>query len=104
LALLDPENPRKVLHRSEGWVFGPREMYERSGDVSDVVFPCGWVLVDDEIRIYYGSADVSVSITSTKMSDILEYIKGCPEGNALRNTVDGLKRTGSFSMIQKKVI
>jgi predicted GH43/DUF377 family glycosyl hydrolase len=79
LALLDLENPRKVLHRSEGWVFGPREMYERSGDVNDVVFPCGWVLVDDEIRIYYGSADVSVSMASAKMSDILEYIHKCPE-------------------------
>ena len=79
LALLDPEDPRKVLHRSEGWVFGPREMYERSGDVNDVVFPCGWVLVDDEIRIYYGSADVSVSMASAKLSDILEYIHGCPE-------------------------
>ena len=41
LALLDLENPTKVLHRSEGWVFGPLEMYERSGDVNDVVFPCG---------------------------------------------------------------
>jgi predicted GH43/DUF377 family glycosyl hydrolase len=68
-----------VLHRSEGWIFGPREMYERSGDVNDVVFPCGWILVNDEIRIYYGSADVSVSMASAKMSDILEYIHKCPE-------------------------
>lgn len=79
LALLDAEDPRKVLRRSEGWVFGPREMYERSGDVSDVVFPCGWVLVDDEIRIYYGSADTSVSFASAKVRDILEYIHKCPE-------------------------
>ena len=79
LALLDLEDPRKVLHRSEGWVFGPREMYERSGDVNDVVFPCGWVLVDDEIRIYYGSADVSVSMASAKLRDVLDYIHGCPE-------------------------
>jgi hypothetical protein len=35
--------------------------------------------VDDEIRIYYGSADVSVSMASAKMNDILEYIHGCPE-------------------------
>lgn len=79
LALLDPDDPTKVLHRSEGWIFGPREMYERSGDVNDVVFPCGWVLVGDEIRIYYGSADTSVSLAIAKMSDILEYIHTCPE-------------------------
>jgi beta-1,2-mannobiose phosphorylase / 1,2-beta-oligomannan phosphorylase len=79
LALLDLEDPRKVLHRSEKWVFGPREPYERSGDVNDVVFPCGWVVVDDELRIYYGGADTSVSMASAKMNDILGYIHECPE-------------------------
>lgn len=78
LALLDLEDPTKVLHRSEGWVFGPREMYERTGDVNDVVFPCGWILVDDELRIYYGSADMSVAMASAKMSDIMQYIRECP--------------------------
>ena len=77
LALLDLEDPRKVLHRSEGYVFGPVEPYERSGDVNDVVFPCGWVVVDDELRIYYGAADTSVSMASAKLNDILEYIKSC---------------------------
>lgn len=79
LALLDLENPRKVLRRSEGWVFGPRESYERSGDVNDVVFPCGWVVVGDELRIYYGSADTSISLASAKMDDIMRYILECPE-------------------------
>lgn len=78
LALLELENPRKVLHRSVGWIFGPRELYERTGDVNDVVFPCGWVLVDDELRIYYGSADTSVSMASAKMRDVLQYIRECP--------------------------
>jgi hypothetical protein len=54
-------------------------MYERTGDVNDVVFPCGWVLVDGEIRIYYGSADTSVSLATAKMSDVLKYIHDCPE-------------------------
>ncbi len=79
LALLDLEDPTKVLRRSEGWVFGPREPYERSGDVNDVVFPCGWVLVGDELRIYYGGADTSVSMASAKMRDIMEFIRACPE-------------------------
>ena len=79
LTLLDPEDPIKVLHRSEGWIFGPRELYERSGYINDVVLPCRWVLVGDEIRIYYGSADTSVSMASAKVSDILRYIRSCPE-------------------------
>ncbi len=79
LALLDREDPRKVLHRSVGWIFGPREMYERTGDFNDVVYPCGWVMAGDELRIYYGSADISVSMASAKMSDVMEYILECPE-------------------------
>jgi predicted GH43/DUF377 family glycosyl hydrolase len=75
----DFKDPRKVLYRSEGWIFGPQEMYERSRDVNDVVFPCGRVLVNDEIRIYYGSADMSISLACAKVSDILEYIHGCSE-------------------------
>lgn len=43
LALLDLEDPSKVLHRSDEWVFGPKEQYEREGDVGNIVFPCGWV-------------------------------------------------------------
>ena len=80
LALLDLENPRKVLHRSEGWIFGPSEMYERGGDVNDIVFPCGWVEFEDELRIYYGSADTSVAMASAKMNDVLQYILECPGG------------------------
>jgi beta-1,2-mannobiose phosphorylase / 1,2-beta-oligomannan phosphorylase len=77
LALLDLKDPRKVLHRSEGYVFGPIEPYERSGDVNDVVFPCGWVVWNDELRIYYGGADTNVSMASAKLNDILEFIKSC---------------------------
>ena len=44
LALLDLEDPRRVLRRSDEWVFTPEMPYERQGDVGGVVFPCGWIL------------------------------------------------------------
>ncbi|MBZ5513765.1 MAG: hypothetical protein LAN62_02775 [Acidobacteriia bacterium] len=37
LALLDKNEPWKVLKRSEEWILGPKENYERIGDVGDVV-------------------------------------------------------------------
>ena len=77
LALLDLKIQESASH-IRGWIFGPRELYERTGDFNDVVFPCGWVLVEDELRIYYGSADTSVSMASAKMSDVLKYIRECP--------------------------
>jgi hypothetical protein len=36
-------------------------------------------MVKDEIRIYYGSADTSVSMASAKVDDVLRYIHSSPE-------------------------
>ncbi len=74
LALLDLEDPRRVLRRSDEWVFGPTETYERIGDVGDVVFPCGWVLSGDRLRIYYGAADTSVGMATASLSEILTWL------------------------------
>jgi predicted GH43/DUF377 family glycosyl hydrolase len=83
LALLDMENPSRVLRRSDEWVFGPSAPYEREGDVDDVVFPCGWVLDDDgTVKMYYGGADTCVALATASLSDLLEYIKSCPEFDA----------------------
>jgi predicted GH43/DUF377 family glycosyl hydrolase len=79
LALLDREDPTKVLRRSNEWIFGPREWYELEGDIKNVVFPCGWVLEKDEIRLYYGCADTCVSLATAKLSDVIDYILQCPE-------------------------
>jgi predicted GH43/DUF377 family glycosyl hydrolase len=76
LALLDLEDPRRVLKRSSGWLFSPRETYERVGDVGDVVFPCGWTLVDDEIRVYYGAADTSIGLATGRLSELLVWLDG----------------------------
>jgi predicted GH43/DUF377 family glycosyl hydrolase len=74
LALLDLEDPRCVLKRSSEWLFSPTETYERSGDVGNVVFPCGWTLVDDEIRIYYGAADTSIALATGRLSELLAWL------------------------------
>lgn len=74
LALLDLEDPRRVLKRSSEWLFSPSETYERLGDVGDVVFPCGWTLVDDEIRVYYGAADTSIALATGRLSELLAWL------------------------------
>ncbi len=74
LALLDLENPRRVLKRSSEWLFSPSEAYARLGDVGNVVFPCGWTLVDDEIRLYYGAADTSIALATGRLSELLAWL------------------------------
>jgi predicted GH43/DUF377 family glycosyl hydrolase len=80
LALLDRNDPLKVLHRSDEWVFGPQEVYEKEGDVQDVVFPCGWVLDKEtgRIMIYYGAADTCIALATASLNEVLEYIRSCP--------------------------
>lgn len=76
LALLDAEHPDRVLARSSEWMFGPDADYERIGDVDQVVFSCGWRLLDDEdtIRIYYGAADTSICLATASRSALLAWL------------------------------
>ncbi len=81
LALLDLDDPLKVLHRSDEWILGPTASYEREGDVDDVVFPSGWVLDEKTglLNLYYGGADACIALATASLSDLLEYIQRCPE-------------------------
>jgi predicted GH43/DUF377 family glycosyl hydrolase len=78
LALLDAERPSRVLARSSEWIFGPEAPYERSGDVPQVVFPCGWLLDEDgdTLRVYYGAADTSVCVATASLSALLDWLAG----------------------------
>jgi predicted GH43/DUF377 family glycosyl hydrolase len=77
LALLDRDDPARVIARGNEWVFGPREHYERHGDVPDVVFPCGWILRDDgeTLRLYYGAADSVVCVAEASLATLLSHLE-----------------------------
>ena len=81
LALLDLEAPSRVLRRSDEWVLGPSETYELTGDVPGVVFPCGLVHdpETDELRLYYGAADTCIGLATASLTEVLDYLRSCPE-------------------------
>lgn len=81
MALLDLEEPWRVLRRGEEWVLGPKERYERVGDVNDVIFVAGAVIMEEtnELYAYYGAADDKVAVAMADMDRIREYIMACPE-------------------------
>jgi beta-1,4-mannooligosaccharide/beta-1,4-mannosyl-N-acetylglucosamine phosphorylase len=83
LTLLDLEDPCQIIRRSPAWVFGPREPYERVGDVDDVVFPTGAILDRDtnQLRVYYGAADSAVALATADLDELLAYLKSCPPGD-----------------------
>jgi predicted GH43/DUF377 family glycosyl hydrolase len=82
LALLDLDQPAVVLRRSEEWVLGPGAGYEVSGDVPNVVFPCGLVhhADSDRLFLYYGAADTRIGLATASRADVLEYLLACPPG------------------------
>jgi predicted GH43/DUF377 family glycosyl hydrolase len=71
VALLDRDNPEKVLYRSEEPFLRPTEDYERFGKVPNVVFSCGQVLLDDRVIIYYGAADSVICIATAELAELL---------------------------------
>jgi len=75
LALLDLDDPSKIIKRCDEWVFGPYDYYERVGDVPDVTFPCGVVLRGDELIMYYGAADTTMAIATASLKQLLDYIR-----------------------------
>ena len=75
LALLDLDNPSRVIAEAHNWVFGPTEPYELRGEKPGIVFPTGAVVQDGDMRLYYGAADTSVAVASARMDDLLQVLR-----------------------------
>jgi len=76
VALLDLDEPTRVLRRLPSWILGPLAPYERTGDVPNVVFPCGLIHdpADGELRLYYGAADSSICVATAQLDDLLDAL------------------------------
>ena len=59
------------------WLFGSETEYERTGDVADVVFPCGYTLADDgdTLHLYYGAADTCMALATGSVREMLAWLK-----------------------------
>ncbi len=77
VAVLDLEEPHRVLHRSHEALIAPTEDYEMSGFFERVVFPTGLVpLNDGRWMVYYGVADRSVAVAETTLEELLAVAQG----------------------------
>lgn len=75
LALLDLNDPGKVIARVPHWVFGPKEPYESAGFIPGVVFPTGTVQKGEDLWLYYGAADTRVALATAPMADLLQALR-----------------------------
>ena len=75
--LLDLKNPVKILSRTYFPIFEPETQYEKSGQIPNVVFPCGNIILDKTLYVYYGGGDSVVGVATVEIDDILKVLRLC---------------------------
>lgn len=72
--LLDRQDVTNVIARTPYPILEPEFSYERNGVVPNVVFPCGYVIHDDLIYLYYGGADATICGATINIKELLSYL------------------------------
>ncbi|HEY6503727.1 MAG TPA: hypothetical protein VIZ28_07135 [Chitinophagaceae bacterium] len=89
-ALLDLDDPKKEIARLPYALFKPEYEWELKGEVNNVCFPTGSVLIEDTLYIYYGAADEQIACASVSISELLKEL--------LVNTIRDEKRVVNESI------
>jgi beta-1,4-mannooligosaccharide/beta-1,4-mannosyl-N-acetylglucosamine phosphorylase len=76
-ALLDLDEPWKVIARGRDYLIAPQVPYEQVGDVPNVVFPCAALLdrPTGRLTIYYGGADTVVCLAHGYLADVIAHAR-----------------------------
>jgi predicted GH43/DUF377 family glycosyl hydrolase len=72
--LLDLNDPSKIIGKMRDALICPETMYERVGNVNNVVFPTAAIPHGrpDELKIYYGVADTSMALATASIEELVE--------------------------------
>lgn len=73
-ALLDLDNPIKEISRLPNPLFKPEEEWELIGEVNNVCFPTGAIVIEDTLYIYYGAADERIACESMSLTALLQEL------------------------------
>ncbi len=76
--LLDLEDPSIVLHRTPDWLMQPETDYEIEGFYRGVCFPCGAVVIDGTLFVYYGGGDKYCAVATCDFEELVEHLLRCP--------------------------
>jgi len=72
--LLDLDDPSRVIGKLRDCLIWPEALYERVGNVGNVVFPTAALVRGgtDELMIYYGAADTCICLATAGVSELVE--------------------------------
>jgi beta-1,4-mannooligosaccharide/beta-1,4-mannosyl-N-acetylglucosamine phosphorylase len=76
-ALLDLDEPQRVIYRTRDYLLTPEKEYETVGFVPNVAFPCATLVDADSgrIAIYYGAADTYTAVAFAQVDELLDHLK-----------------------------
>lgn len=72
--ILDLDDPTKVIYRSRQPILEPDEWYENEGHKAGIIYPCGAVVKDENLLIYYGGADSYVCVAYANLEEFLQAL------------------------------
>lgn len=72
--LLDLQDPTKVIARTLVPILAPDHPHDNEGFKSGVVYPCGAIVKDGQLIVYYGGADTVVCGASTDLEKFLQEL------------------------------
>ncbi len=72
--ILDSANPEKVTHRLPYPIMEPEYDYECDGIYKGICFPCGNVVINEKLFVYYGGADQYVGVATCNFQELLEEL------------------------------
>ncbi len=72
--LLDLDDPRKIIGRTEYSLISPEKDYELYGDVPNVIFPSGALINGNQLHVYYGAADTRVGLATCNINELLNEL------------------------------
>ena len=75
VALLDLDEPWRVIARAAPHVLAPELPYECVGDVPNVVFPCAALREGNRLAIYYGAADTVTCLAFAYVDELVAFAK-----------------------------
>ncbi|MDO8504418.1 MAG: hypothetical protein Q7S36_01025 [Candidatus Liptonbacteria bacterium] len=76
-ALADLRDPAKIIARTDESIFEPRYSFQKNGQVGNVVFPCGAVVIGKKLIMYYGGADQVIGVASMPLEKLLKILETC---------------------------
>lgn len=80
-ALLDLNDPKKVIGRLHDPLFSPEAAWEKSGLVNNVVFPTGAIIKNERLYIYHGAADKLIACKSVDLNELLLELRKSPNND-----------------------